>query len=171
MVPESLVEVSSGEDIILKCQASGNPIPKIKWMKKEKEVSLENHLKISNSKPIDQGVYECIASNEIGRAIKEMIDGGKIKREDLFVVTKVAHTFHRYDRAILAVERSLHNLSLKYIDLVLIHFPVGFQEGEDLWPVDSKGHIITSDIDYLETWRGLEETVNRKWVVNWSLKL
>lgn len=101
---------------------------------------------------------------EIGRAIKEMIDGGKIKREDLFVVTKVAHTFHRYDRAILAVERSLHNLGLKYIDLVLIHYPVGFQEGENLWPVDSKGHIITSDIDYLETWRGLEETVNRKWV-------
>ena len=79
MVPESLVEVSSGEDIILKCQASGNPIPKIKWMKKEKEISLENHLKISNSKPIDQGVYECIASNEIGRAIKEIkviIKGG-----------------------------------------------------------------------------------------------
>jgi diketogulonate reductase-like aldo/keto reductase len=34
-----------------------------------------------------------------------------------------------------------------------------FQEGDKLLPVDEKGNIITSDADYVDTWKGMEECV------------
>lgn len=36
-----------------------------------------------------------------------------------------------------------------------------FQEGDNLLPQDSNGKLIGSDIDYLETWRGMEECVRQ----------
>lgn len=34
-----------------------------------------------------------------------------------------------------------------------------FQEGDDLLPRDENGTLLLSDIDYLETWKGMEECV------------
>lgn len=101
---------------------------------------------------------------EVGLAIKQAIAAKIVKREHLFVVTKLPHTAHSYNRSISTVAQSLKNLDLKYIDLVLIHSPISFKDGHDLWPIDSKGNFITSNIDYLETWKGLEKTVKNKWV-------
>ena len=93
----------------------------------------------------------------VGKAIRDMIDKGTVKREELFVVTKVWNTFHSRRNALRSVNMSLTNLGLDYIDLVLIHFPFGYREGEDLWPVDQNDNIIFSNIDYLETWSALEQ--------------
>jgi len=44
------------------------------------------------------------------------------------------------------------------LDLCLIHWPMGYKEGEDLFPkVDNK--ILLSDVDFMETWGALEEAV------------
>ncbi|WP_305792002.1 aldo/keto reductase [Halobacillus sp. Marseille-Q1614] len=62
---------------------------------------------------------------EVGEAIK---DSG-IRREDLFVTTKVWNDEQGYKATLEAFERSLHKLQLNYVDLYLIHWPVpGFQE-------------------------------------------
>lgn len=101
---------------------------------------------------------------EVGRAIHDMIQSKKVKRDELFVVTKVWNTFHSKANAIKSVNISLTNLGLKYIDLVLIHWPFGFKEGDDLRPHDNHNNIIFSDIDYLETWQGLEQVHNQGFV-------
>lgn len=96
---------------------------------------------------------------EIGRAVNEMIRDGKVKREDLFIVTKVWNTYHSRSRAYENVNKSLNNLGLDYIDLVLIHWPFGYDETDGLKPVDKDNNIIFTDIDYLDTWKGLEDAV------------
>lgn len=45
-----------------------------------------------------------------------------------------------------------------YLDLCLIHWPMGYKEGDELFPkVDNK--ILLSDIDFTETWAALEKAV------------
>ena len=94
---------------------------------------------------------------EVGNAIRDVIGNGTVKREELFVVTKVWNSFHSRENALKAVNISLTNLGLDYIDLMLIHWPFGFKEGEGLRPLDQNNDTIFSDIDYLETWSALEE--------------
>merc|ERR1711963_1316324 len=60
---------------------------------------------------------------EIGRALSKVMASGKIKREDLFIVGKLwATDWHRVAEA---CAKSLSNLQLDYLDLYLVHCPVG----------------------------------------------
>ncbi|CAH4031958.1 aldo-keto reductase AKR2E4-like [Pieris brassicae] len=80
---------------------------------------------------------------QVGRALK------KFKREDVFITTKLWNDKHARSSVIPALRQSLDNLQTTYVDLYLIHWPVGqFQNGS----YDST--------DYLETWRGLIDAKN-----------
>jgi glycerol 2-dehydrogenase (NADP+) len=59
---------------------------------------------------------------DVGRAINKAIADGKVKREDLFVTTKLWATFA--DRPADGLEQSLKNLGLDYVDLYLVHWPI-----------------------------------------------
>lgn len=96
--------------------------------------------------------------DEVGRALKEMFDSGVVKREELFIVDKLWCTFHSRPLVSKALDMSLKALGLKYVDLYLIHWPFGYKEGEGLFPMEN-GKIVTSDVDYLETWKGMEDLV------------
>uniref|UniRef100_A0A8C5R017 NADP-dependent oxidoreductase domain-containing protein n=1 Tax=Leptobrachium leishanense TaxID=445787 RepID=A0A8C5R017_9ANUR len=67
---------------------------------------------------------------EVGRAIKEKIEDGTIKREELFCTGKLWSTSHTPDRVRPALEYSLHKLQLDYLDLYLIHLPIEFKAME-----------------------------------------
>ncbi len=60
----------------------------------------------------------------VGDAIQEVLATGKVKREELFVVTKIRHT--QYDDVEGAIREALKKLKLDYVDLFLIHWPAGF---------------------------------------------
>src|SRR6266568_4661941 len=47
-----------------------------------------------------------------------------IKREDVFITTKLWNSDHGYESALRACDQSLKRLGLKYLDLYLIHWPV-----------------------------------------------
>ncbi|KOC62648.1 Alcohol dehydrogenase [NADP(+)] A [Habropoda laboriosa] len=94
---------------------------------------------------------------EIGRAIQAKIKDGTVKREDLFITTKLWNNFHKEESVVPTCKKSLENLGLSYVDLYLIHWPFAFKEGGDLMPKDENGALQLSDTDYLETWRGMEE--------------
>ena len=97
---------------------------------------------------------------EVGEAMKEVFEAGKIKREEVFVVTKLWNTNHRPERAKLAFEASLKKLQLDYLDLYLIHTPFAFQPGDLQDPRDANGNVIyDKGVTLLETWRALEELV------------
>ncbi|KAL0882356.1 hypothetical protein ABMA27_000857 [Loxostege sticticalis] len=87
---------------------------------------------------------------EVGQVINKKIKEGVVKREDLFVTTKVWQHFHREADVEVSVRASLRRLNLDYVDLVLMHWPMSItQDG-----VDEK-------IDYLETWRGFETVLKK----------
>ncbi len=56
----------------------------------------------------------------VGRAVRE----SNIPREEIFITTKVWNSDHGYDATINAFRESLNQLSLDYVDLYLIHWPV-----------------------------------------------
>lgn len=57
--------------------------------------------------------------------LKNWISSGKLKREELFITTKLPISGVHEDRVEMFMKKSLENLQLDYIDLYLIHFPVG----------------------------------------------
>ena len=76
----------------------------------------------------------------VGKAIK---DSG-IKREDIFVTTKLWNDSHDYDKALKAFDASMEKLGLDYLDLYLIHWPVPAQD------------------KFSEAWRALERLYDEK---------
>lgn len=85
---------------------------------------------------------------------------GVIKREDIFVVSKLWNTDHRADLVRGACETTLKNLNLAYLDLYLIHWPFAYGEGDILFPSDASGKIIFSEVDYLDSWKEMEKLVD-----------
>ncbi len=65
----------------------------------------------------------------IGRTLKEAIaeSNGALKREDLFVVSKVWNTHHSRELVRECLNETLANLQLDYVDLYLVHWPMGFK--------------------------------------------
>lgn len=89
-----------------------------------------------------------IYNNEIfvGKGISEFLkENPNIKREDLFITTKVWNSDQGYEETLKAFEASLERLNLDYIDLYLIHWP------------NTKNMATT-----FETWKALEKLYNDK---------
>jgi diketogulonate reductase-like aldo/keto reductase len=98
---------------------------------------------------------------EVGEAMQEVFERGKIKRDDVFVITKLWNTNHRPERVKPACEASLEKLQLDYVDLYLIHTPFAFQPGDEQDPRDANGHVIYDQVvTLLDTWRALEGLVD-----------
>lgn len=83
---------------------------------------------------------------EVGQAICEKIAEGAVKREDIFIVTKLWNTHHEPEKVEEACRVSGDNLGLGYIDLYLMHYPTGFVEREpfEFWPQDAAGKHVHS---------------------------
>jgi diketogulonate reductase-like aldo/keto reductase len=98
---------------------------------------------------------------EVGEAMREEFGAGNIKREDVFVATKLWNNNHRPERVKAAFEASLKKLQLDYIDLYLIHTPFAFQPGDEQDPRDAHGNVVYDDgVTLLDTWTALEALVD-----------
>jgi diketogulonate reductase-like aldo/keto reductase len=99
---------------------------------------------------------------EVGEAMKEALRDGKIRREELFVATKLWNSNHRPERVKPAFEASLEKLQLDYVDLYLIHTPFAFKPGEEQDPRDENGKVIYDEgVTLLDTWRALENLMDQ----------
>ncbi|VVT56820.1 uncharacterized protein SAPINGB_P005307 [Magnusiomyces paraingens] len=101
--------------------------------------------------------YVYLNENEVGQGIRDAIATGKVTRKDIFVTTKVFVTFH--NRVQQSLDESLKNLGLDYVDLLLVHWPVGLNPkgNHPLLPrnADRKFDVDPS-FDLLATWRQFE---------------
>jgi 2,5-diketo-D-gluconate reductase A len=73
---------------------------------------------------------------QVGEAVRT----SGIDRADMFVTSKLNNGFHRPEQVRPAFEGTLRALDIDYLDLFLIHWP-----------------MPTSEIDYLDTWKAMEE--------------
>jgi len=95
----------------------------------------------------------------LGKAVNEKIEAGIVKREELFITTKLWNNNHRKELVVPALRKSLATLGLDYVDMFLIHWPCAVRPGDDPWPRDEQGNVAFEDdvTDYTETWKGMIE--------------
>ena len=99
--------------------------------------------------------------HEVGDALQAGLAANGIARENIFVTTKLWNSNHRPERVEPAFEASLQRLSIKYLDLYLIHTPYAFQPGDEQDPRDQNGNVIYDNrLSLLETWRAMESLVD-----------
>eukprot|EP00929_Paragymnodinium_shiwhaense_P057938 TRINITY_DN29020_c0_g1_i1.p1 TRINITY_DN29020_c0_g1~~TRINITY_DN29020_c0_g1_i1.p1 ORF type:complete len:345 (-),score=67.97 TRINITY_DN29020_c0_g1_i1:266-1246(-) len=105
----------------------------------------------------------CDYGNEkqVGAGIKRALEEGICKREDLWVTSKLWNTYHRKEHVPQALQRSLDDLGLDYVDLYLVHFPISlkFVPFEHRYPpewTDDKGQMQLDNVPYRETWEAME---------------
>jgi diketogulonate reductase-like aldo/keto reductase len=98
---------------------------------------------------------------EVGAALKELFDDGTVRRDELFVTTKLWNNNHRPERVKSALQASLDRLGLDTVDLYLVHTPFAFKPGDDQDPRDPHGAIIYDDgVTLEETWAAMESLVD-----------
>ena len=98
---------------------------------------------------------------QVGAALKELFADGTVRREDLFVTTKLWNNNHRPERVKPALQASLNRLGLDAVDLYLVHTPFAFQPGDDQDPRHPHGDVIYDDgVTLEETWAAMEALVD-----------
>ncbi|KAL1505967.1 hypothetical protein ABEB36_005410 [Hypothenemus hampei] len=98
---------------------------------------------------------------EVGEAIAAKIADGTVRREEIYITSKLWNTMHRPDLVEPALRTTLKDLHLDYLDLYLIHWPFALKEDGELFPVGANGKTAFSDVDYLDTWKAMEELVRK----------
>ena len=97
----------------------------------------------------------------VGEALQAAFRAGTIRREDIFVSTKLWNTNHRPERVKPAFDASCRRLKIDTVDCYLIHTPFAFKPGDELDPRDEHGQVIyDSGVTLIETWEALARLVD-----------
>lgn len=97
----------------------------------------------------------------VGNAMREAFEAGAVRREDVFVTTKLWNNNHRPDRVGPAFEASRRRLQLEYLDCYIVHTPFAFEPGDDPDPRDERDDVIYDfEVTLADTWRAMERLVD-----------
>lgn len=104
--------------------------------------------------------FDCAAryenEEEIGSALADAMADGEVKREDLWITSKLWNNAHQKDHVVPALRESLAKLQLDYLDLYLIHWPVALKP-EVIFPSKADEFLSLEEVPLLETWQGMED--------------
>jgi len=95
---------------------------------------------------------------EVGQALRECFDEGLVRREELWITSKLWNTEHLEDDVIPALEKTLSDLQLEYLDLYLIHWPVSLKSGVG-FPQSAEDFLSPEEAPISATWKAMEAAV------------
>lgn len=107
--------------------------------------------------------FDCasVYNNEeaIGQALADAMREDGLKREDIFVTSKLWNNAHKKEDVRPALEEALKRLQLDYLDLYLIHWPVA-QKKEAVMPLAPDDMLSLQEAPLADTWHAMEELYN-----------
>ncbi|CAC5380977.1 AKR1B [Mytilus coruscus] len=108
---------------------------------------------------------------EVGDGIQAKLDDGTIKdKKEIFITTKLWDTHHNPRHIKENFQKSLDNLKVNCVQLLVIHWPVSLKDGDDLFPKDKNDQIMFANHDIVDTWKGMEELVDAGMAENIGIK-
>ncbi|PVH98823.1 putative aldo-keto reductase [Periconia macrospinosa] len=112
------------------------------------------------------GAYDYQNEKEAGEGIRRAINEGIVKREDIFITTKLWNNYHSKEHALPMMKKQNEAWGLGYIDLFLIHFPCALKYVDPevkpyagWWTEDGKT-VSPARVPIRETWEQMESLVD-----------
>jgi len=113
------------------------------------------------------GAYDYTNSKEAGAGVQKAIADGLVKREDLFITSKLWNNYHKREHAIAMARHEVDTWGIGYLDLFLVHFPISLKyipPSEITWPCfwSDPAQTKVTELEWTpmsETWGALETLV------------
>jgi len=96
----------------------------------------------------------------VGSALGAALTAGQVKRDELWITSKLWNNAHAKKHVRPALEKTLRDLQLDYLDLFLIHWPVHFQPNV-MFPRRPEEFLAPDAIPLGETWQAMESLVEK----------
>lgn len=98
---------------------------------------------------------------EIGEAFADAFSAGDVQREELWVTSKLWNTAHKKDAVVPALQKTLSDLRLDYVDLYLMHWPIAMKEDAG-FPSKASDFYTLEEVPLEETWEAMLGTKEQK---------
>ncbi len=98
---------------------------------------------------------------EIGETLGQLFRAGVVKREELWITSKLWNDAHAPQDVMPALEKTLRDLQLDYLDLYLIHWPLAFRKGVH-FPDTPADTISLTELPLAETWAAMEKLAEKE---------
>nr|BAN20691.1 aldo-keto reductase [Riptortus pedestris] len=133
------------------------------WQATEKEIYETLTTAIASGYRHIDTAYMYENEKYIGQTLNKLFSEGKLKREDIFIVTKLPLIANRAEYVETFLKRSLESLQLDYVDLYLVHHPVGFKNHgpDNIFPKDENDKLdVDFETEHLTLWKAMEDQVD-----------
>jgi D-xylose reductase len=158
--------------------ANGNQMPSVGlgFWKIEPELAADM---VEHAVRCDYRHFDCACDygNEpqVGAGLQHVVRSGLCPRDELWITSKLWNTYHAPEHVRPALERSLQDLQLDFLDLYLIHFPIAlkyvpfdtrYPPGWFHDPDAAEPRMVPARVPIAQTWRKMEELVRAGLVRN-----